>query len=197
MTINNPNYWRAGNYKQPVVSDPPNGQRANNARHAIWHFSRPVVFEFYPAGTWRKEDGRYDRGAARLITMYAVVQPFGGKGMLQYRRPEGDSFEAELVVHLDSHQPKNIEIANANPDIFTDGVFLAGVGQGANFDTRGFGMIMQFRNQRWRIANVDVFENAGDEEVSSVSAMHRGECTLFTDVQQEMNASRNNEIIAP
>ena len=197
MTANNPLYWRNGNYRQPLVNNPPWGQRANNARMAVWHFSRKFAVEMYPAGSWRKEDGRYDRGQARIVEIWGSIQPNSGVNKIRENLPEGESFEGQLIIHVDSHQPENIEIALANPDLFPDGVFLAGVGQNAFFDTRGFGMIVQFRNLRWRIQDVDVYENAGDEEVALVSAVHRGRCTLFTDVQQEMQADLSGEVIAP
>ena len=197
MTANNPSYWRNGNYAQPIVANPPNGQRVNNARHAVWHFSRPIIVEVYEAGSWRASDGRYDRGKERLVTMHAVVQPQSDHSQLREQLPEGESEESRIVVHLDSHQPENIAIAASNADLFPSGVFLSGVGQSAFYDARGFGMIVQWRGQRWRVQSVMVLDYGGDEEVAANSAIYRAVCTLFTDIQQEMRAVNAQEVIAP
>ena len=197
MTANNPAYWRSGNYAQPIVANPPNGQRANNARHAVWHFSRPVTVEVYQAGHWRAEDGRYDRGAAQLVTMHVVAQPMSDHSQIREQLPEGESEESRIVVHLDSHQPENLTAAASNADLFPSGVFLSGVGQSAFYDTRGFGMIVVWRGQRWRVESVMVLDYGGDEEVAANSAIYRAVCTLHTDVQQEMRAVKSQEVIAP
>lgn len=197
MSNNHPNYWTNGRYAQPIVVNPPKGQRVNNARHALWHFSRLIQVEVYPQGAWRKEDGRFDRGQATLIPMWATVQPVAGRNVLKSSLSEGESFEAEVIVHIDSHQPENIQIAQGFPQLFPDGLFLAGVGKSFMFESRGFGMLVQWRGLRWRVNDVDMFEYGGDEEVSISNAVYRGRCTLFTDIQQEMNADVSTEVIAP
>ena len=201
MTLPNPNYWINGNYAQPLVANPPKAQRANNARHAVWHFSEPVVVEIYPAGSWRVDDGRFDRGAVVTTIMHMVVQPIGISDneplMPDNERREGERQEEMIICHLDSHQPENIQLAQANNSIFLNGFFLSSVGEIGTYDKAGFGMIVQWRGRRWRIANVMIMDKGGDEEVSEQSALYRANCTLFTDVQQEMRAVKAQEIIAP
>jgi hypothetical protein len=194
MTANNPNYWFNGSYAQPLVANPPNGQQANNSRMATWHFSKLIPIEIYKDGAWRKNDGRYDRGVAQVVTIYATCQPLGET---LRNESEGESNEMKLLVHVDSHQPENIAIASAFPALFPNGVFLAGVEEGAFLDTRGFGMIVQWMGKRWRVETVKPLLYAGDEEVSIRNCVYRAECSLFTDVQQEMRVTKLNEIIAP
>lgn len=201
MTLPNPNYWTNGNYAQPLVANPPKGQRVNNARHAVWHFSEPVAVEIYPAGSWRVDDGRFDRGAVVTTIMHMVVQPIGISNneplMPDNERHEGERQEEMIICHLDSHQPENIQLVQANNSIFPNGFFLSSVGEIGTYDKAGFGMIVQWRGRRWRIANVMIMDKGGDEEVSAQSALYRANCTLFTDNQQEMRAVKAQEIIAP
>lgn len=205
MTDNSGNFWgkRQGTHMQLPVNNPPNGQNANNARMAVWHLGRPFTLEVFPEGGWQvgdiddKDDGRYDRGDSFEITVYGHIQPLtynnrDGSQDLGTRRG-GEYVEGEIVVHLDSHQPENLEAAAAST-FFDDYVYLSP--SESMEGHRNFSMLVHWRGRRWKMRTVQEHAEASDEEVSGLSgAVYRAVCQEFTDVNQEKLAVPADQIV--
>lgn len=199
MTNNNPNYWSTPGdmYVQLHVLNPPGGQNANNARMAIWHLGRPVSLEVFPEGHWNvtdadvEDDGRYDRGASEIVVVYGHIQPLtynnrDGSQDLGTRRG-GEYVEGEIVLHLDSHQPENIEAAAAST-FFDDHIYVS-PGENVENGHKNFAMLLHWGGRRWKPKTVQQHMEGSDEEVSGTNgAVWRVVLREFTDVTQERKA---------
>ena len=127
MTIIRKNYLtQSDSYRQPTVLNPPLGQRAENARYAIWHFAELIEIDVAQDVSWSKLDGRSYVGEWRTIQAYAVCQPKStdGENPMLY---EGERVESAIVVHIDNTDPRNVELSKGYADIFPHGLYLAGV----------------------------------------------------------------------
>lgn len=191
-------YWsqKPGTYLQPTVIDTPAGQNANNARMAIWHLGRELDLEIYPTSEgWRVgdtdpvDDGRHDRGAPRIVRVRGAIQPLssGGSSGLQQNR-EGERTEGQVVVHIDSHEPFNILAAQANSDIFPNGIRIIGPDMELADDRFNFTTVIRFRSRRWKVLEcMELFEG-GDEELAFEGAIYRTVCGLMNDRNHERDA---------
>lgn len=194
-------YWKRskGVYLQPDVCEPPIDQNANNARHAIWHMGREIEMEVYPTlQGWRAsdgdpiDDGRHDRGAPLIIPVRASIQPYGGEGRDSSKlmqMPEGQWTEGQVVVHLDSHEPFNIETAAQYSEVLPDGVRVIGPDTEAPDDRVNFPTVFRFRGRRWKAISVAEFFEGGDEELAFEGAIYRAICSEFKDRSHERNAT--------
>lgn len=190
-------YWQdsAGVYRQPTVINPNAGANANNARQAIWHLGRELVLECFEAeGGYRVgdddpiDDGRYDRGAARMVTVRGVIQP-KREGSIQVKQEfEGERSEGQMILHLDSHEPFNIAAAEANDDIFPDGIRLVGPDMEAADGARHHVTIVQFGGRRWKVLAIAELSEGGDAELHPAGIVYRAELGLFVDASQERRA---------
>ena len=181
-------YWQrqAGVYRQPLVVEPPQDQNANNARAAIWHLGRSFDLEVYPSAEgWRLTDGRHDMADMRLVTVRGVIQPDGSSNEL-VRGAEGEHGEGRIIVHLDSHEPFNVEAAAINVDVFPDGVRLTG--PDSDGEMRGHAMIVRWAGRRWKVLSVAEHWEGADEEVTATGAVYRAVCGLFRQRSHERDA---------
>jgi len=183
-------YWQrqAGTYLQPRVIEPPQDQNANNARAAIWHLGREFEIEAYPSAEgWRLTDGRHDMPDMRLITVRGMIQPDGASNELT-RGIEGEHGEGGIIVHLDSHEPFNIEAALINADIFPDGIALTGPDSEGTDPMRGHAMIVRWAGRRWKVFSVTEHWEGADEEITPTGAVYRAVCGLFRQRSHERDA---------
>lgn len=191
-------YWIDGVnvYLQPQVINPPNGQNANNARHAVWHLGRALTIEVYPSGDGQYragdldpvDDGRFDRGAARLVTVYGVIAPESGGSIAVQQAFEGERTEGSMMLTLDSHQPENIAAAQANADIFPDGIRIIGSDMVGTDDRHNFATVIRFRGRRWKVLTVAEHWEGGDEELHTEGALYRCTLGLLRDQSHERDA---------
>ncbi len=199
MSDNKGLYWQqqSGVYTQPQVINPPMGQNANNARHAVWHLGNELEVELYPASAWRAGDGdevddlRHTKGPATVLTIWGTAQPYHGDGGSSDREGDagGESVEGMIVVHIDSHQPENIAVAADNEELFPSG----GIRLTDDEDkTAGKGYahaaLIRWQGRRWKVMQVIELFEAGDEENGN-GAVYRCLCARFTDKSQELTAT--------
>lgn len=188
MTIIRRDYLiQGGNYKQPTVMNPPLGQRAENARHAIWHFAELITIDVALNVEWSKQDGRAYIGEWRTIQAYAVCQPRTDDGQHQGLY-EGERTEAAIVVHIDNEDPRNVALEPTYADIFPNGIYLGGVDAVTEHEQLRVPTIVNFRGQKWKPISTMQLNKAGDETHPYLNGAYRSECILWRDNHQEMQA---------
>lgn len=207
MTERSDEYWTRprGLYQQPPVLNPPRGQNANNAWHAIAHLGHPFEIEVYPtAGKWNAGkdencDGRYERGEACIACVWGLIQPIrgpmsGGSAELQ-TEAGGEWSEGQIVVHLYSHAPENIKEACKKPDVFPDGIRLIGPDFDGDHDRQNFSTVIRWKGRRWKIKSImDLFEGGDEDLHKDCPAVYRAICSLLEDRNHEREATPETAI---
>ena len=185
--------WKRGAYVQPRVINPPSLQNASEARKGIWHFGRELeLLVFTPQNhAWRAgdasvvDDGRHERGIPLSLKIRGTWQPNTqkrGRGVID--APGGGRTENNFIIHVDSHDPFNLDSIQATPGaglIFPNGLRL--------FDFDGFGleeginfpMAIVFRGTKWKIKQPIPLWAGGDEDSSFQGAIYRAETQSWVD----------------
>ena len=212
MTDDSGKFWRyaPGSYIQPRVIEPPLNQNVNNSRHAIWHLGREFDIEVYPTRQgWRvgdddqADDGLHDRGEPRIIRVRGVIQPYNrlGDGSSNLVTESfGERSEGLIMVDIDSHQPFNIDAAQQNPDIFTNGIRIHGPDTEGTDSQYNFQTVILFRNRKWKVIQVDEMFESGNEELHFQGCVYRCVCAMMRDRSHERKATpeislQNNEVV--
>ncbi|GHA66264.1 hypothetical protein GCM10009007_03410 [Formosimonas limnophila] len=189
MTVIRKDYLiQSDRYRQPTVMNPPLGQRAENARHAIWHFAELIAIDVAVGVTWDELDGRSKIAQWRTIEAYAVCQPLVGGDGLNESLYEGERTEAAIIVHIDNEDPRNLALASTYSDIFPNGIYLGGLDSVSSHPQIGFPTIINFDGQKWKPRHTARLNKAGDETHPAMNGAYRSECYLWRDNHQEMQA---------
>jgi hypothetical protein len=179
------------------VHNPPSGQNANNARHAIWHFGRTLTLEVFTSlnHKWRAsdadliDDGRHERGAPLVVQINAVWQPNTqkrGRGVVE--EVSGGRSETSFIIHLDSHDPVNIAAAALHPTVFPNGIRLVDFDEVGTDGLFNFPMAIVYRGSRYKVKQPIALWEGGDEELHTDGAIYRAECQLWRDEHHERDA---------
>ncbi len=204
MTERSDRYWSRprGLYNQAPVMNPPKGQNANNAWHAIEHLGHAFEIEVYPtSGTWNtgkesdKCDGRFDPGKPCVACVWGLIQPDRGSGpgagsARLITEPGGEWSEGRIIVHLYSHAPENLREACKKPDVFPDGIRLIGPDFDGTHDRQNFSTIIRWKGRRWKILSImDLFEGGDEDLHKDCPAVYRAICGLHEDRSHEREAT--------
>jgi hypothetical protein len=188
MTVTRKNYVvQSNNYRQPLVMNPPLGQRTENARYAIWHFAELISIDVAQDVSWSKVDGRSYVWSWRTIQCYAVCQPRTDDGQ-HFGNYEGERTEAGIVVHIDNKDPRNVAFFASYSDIMPNGLYLGGVDDVVGQAQLRVPTIVNFRGQKWKPVSTMALDKAGNEDGDLFNGAFRSECILWRDDNQEMQA---------
>lgn len=166
-----------------------------NAGEAIQGLEDNTCFEveYYFNGNSRSGyqdtpmDGRYDRGEPIVIKMWGIIQPTHDDIMQSSLVSEasGDRSEGEIVIHIDKEQQENIIVAKQYSHYFKNGIELNTTGDA------DFSNIIRWQDKRWKV----IKSMRPDNQQNQDNRLIRVEASLFTDVQQNMRASKDQEIL--
>lgn len=190
---NNP-YWtqcQQAYIQQCIIA--PTKQAPDNARMAIWTFSKPLVLEAYHDGQWQTpcKDGRYFKGKPTLVPFCGTVQPVGANDFQVQQLKEGVDIEGAHCLHIDPHQPENIASAQNFPELFPDGCILI-TGPDDECQGRrkkGHADVVRFNGCRWKVLDGCRIAHGGRECDGPNAGPHRFILGLYRDRDGELNAT--------
>lgn len=192
-------------YQQADIIEPAGSQTAGNARHAIRHLGRMLVLAVYPAAdaVWQvgdadaTDDGRHYRGDPVMLDIRGVFQPNTqkrGRGVVD--DVEGARSEVSFILHVDSHDPVNIEATSARPDIFPNGLRLYDVDAEGEDGGSNYPMILHFRGDKFKLRQPIALYSGGDPLLDTDGAIYRAECSLWRDKHHERPATPTENVPA-
>lgn len=192
-------FWvrQAGVYTQQDVIEPPLNQNPNNAAHAVWHLGEAMQAEYYPSrGDWRTgdntlEDGRYDRGDATLVSVYAVTYPHTMGSDNTLSPAEGERSEGKRVFIVDSNQLENAASAQNHPTLFANGhLFVAGSDSDGEESLNNHATIFLYGGNRWEVESIKLWNEARNELTSAHGGVYECVARLYRHRAHEKDAQR-------
>lgn len=190
----------------PNVILPGGLENASHARGAVQHFARKLELWVYPTenSVWRAsndspvDDGRHDRGEPVKFDIYGTWQPNTlkrARGLIE--GPEASETESVFIVHLDSHDPRNLEAVAARDDIFPNGLRLVDPDDRGTDGIVNHPMAIMFRGNKYKVQKPLALYAGGVADQDVQGAIYRAECSLWEDRYQEREARSNGREWGP